>query len=222
VAFLAVAPTTGLRVEAPPRLGKVRVIDKPGWTAKLERDRHGRLVAIDWSGGQFAPHQPDGFDISARLPPKPAVLTFTATQFCGDVVVRWDEPVSPGAPRPEHPVPTLTVGDAPPVAALPPAQMPPGVQFLQGALADAAGRPLYVFEYDTMAGMSHCVEQCAATWPPLAAPRKASPVGAFTVIARDDGGWQWAYRDKPLYTYSADVPGGAPKGVDQPHWSLAR
>jgi predicted lipoprotein with Yx(FWY)xxD motif len=114
------------------------------------------------------------------------------------------------------------VTSTPPPAAAGAEILPPGVQRVDGHLADAAGRALYTFDHDTMAGMSHCVGSCAQAWPPLAAPADAKPVGAWTPIWRDDGTAQWAYRDKPLYAWSGDRPGAPPAGESQPGWRLAR
>ena len=56
-------------------------------------------------------------------------------------------------------------------------------------------------------------------WPPLAAAAGAADDGDWTVITRDDGAKQWAYKGKPLYTYRADAPGKAATGVG-PAWPL--
>ena len=44
--------------------------------------------------------------------------------------------------------------------------------------------------------------------------------GDWTVITRDDGSKQWAYKGKPLYTYRVDAPGKPASGVG-PAWPLA-
>lgn len=73
---------------------------------------------------------------------------------------------------------------------------------------DAKGMTLYTFDNDTMEGKSVCNGPCAENWPPLAAKADAMPEGAFTVVTRDDGSKQWAYKGKPLYTWSKDKKPG--------------
>jgi len=70
-------------------------------------------------------------------------------------------------------------------------------------LTDAKGMTLYTFDKD-MGGKSACNGPCAGNWPPLAAAADAKPAADYTIIARDDGGKQWAYKGKPLYTWKND------------------
>lgn len=102
-------------------------------------------------------------------------------------------------------------------------KMPSGVQTRKTdsgmvVLADAKGMTLYASDKD-MKGVSMCSGQCAMNWPPLAADADAKPMGDWTVVARDDGSKQWAYKGKPLYTFVKDMkPGdtvgnGAGKGT---------
>ena len=72
------------------------------------------------------------------------------------------------------------------------------------ALVDGKGMTLYVFDRDT-AGTSNCSGQCVTNWPPLAAAADAKPSGQWTIIARSDGGKQWAYKGMPLYTFKKDA-----------------
>ena len=100
--------------------------------------------------------------------------------------------------------------------------LPAGVHMVGGALADAAGKPLYTWDIDTMVGMSHCETDCAAMWPPLKAPKNAKPMGDWSPISREDGSAQWTYKTKPLYTYSGDTAGAAPAGEKVSNlWHLA-
>ena len=82
-----------------------------------------------------------------------------------------------------------------------------------GVLTNGAGMTLYVFDKDS-AGKSACNGPCAGNWPPLTAAATAKPMGNYSVITRDDGTKQWAYRDKPVYTYSKDAAPGDDKGDD--------
>jgi len=74
-------------------------------------------------------------------------------------------------------------------------------------LVDAKGMTLYVFAKDE-GGKSACNGPCATNWPPLMAAAEAMPMGSWTVIVRDDGGKQWAYKGKPLYTWTKDKKPG--------------
>lgn len=79
------------------------------------------------------------------------------------------------------------------------------------ALVDPKGMTLYVFDHDT-AGTSNCNGPCAGNWPALAASADAKPSGAWTVITRSDGGKQWAYNGKPVYTFKKDAKPGEANG----------
>ena len=75
-------------------------------------------------------------------------------------------------------------------------------------LGDAKGMTLYTFDGDKMMGKSACNGPCAQNWPPVVAKADAKPAGDFTVITRDDGSKQWAYKGKPLYTWVKDTKPG--------------
>lgn len=78
-------------------------------------------------------------------------------------------------------------------------------QFSGGILRNEAGMTLYTFDGDqTGNGRSACNGHCAAVWPPLAAPPGATGTSEFSLVQREDGGRQWAYRGKPLYFYAPD------------------
>jgi predicted lipoprotein with Yx(FWY)xxD motif len=74
-------------------------------------------------------------------------------------------------------------------------------------LTNGTGMTLYVFDKDS-AGKSACNGPCAGNWPPLAAASNAMPMGDYTVISRDDGTKQWAYKGRPLYTWKNDKKAG--------------
>lgn len=59
-------------------------------------------------------------------------------------------------------------------------------------------RPLYVNENDSD-GKSSCYDSCASAWPPLRADEKDVAVGNWTVIERDTGELQWAYKGQPVH-----------------------
>jgi len=79
------------------------------------------------------------------------------------------------------------------------------------ALVDAKGMTLYTFDRDA-AGKSNCNGQCAQNWPPLMAEAGASASGDWSVITRDDGSKQWAYKGKPLYLWVKDSKPGEVTG----------
>ena len=74
-------------------------------------------------------------------------------------------------------------------------------------LTDGKGMTLYIFDKDDV-GKSACNGPCATNWPPLTASVDAKPAGAYTIVTRDDGGKQWAYKGKPLYTWCKDTKTG--------------
>jgi predicted lipoprotein with Yx(FWY)xxD motif len=90
---------------------------------------------------------------------------------------------------------------------------PPGVSEKEGSFISPDGKPLYTFANDRTPGKSACNGACATAWPPLAADAGAANDGEWTVITRDDGSKQWAYKGKPLYTYKGDRAGQAASGV---------
>ena len=89
-------------------------------------------------------------------------------------------------------------------------------------LADSKGMTLYVFDRDAP-GKSNCTGTCAQNWPPLAAAANAAPAGDWSIVARDDGTKQWAYKGKPLYTWAKDAKPGDVTGDGVNNvWHLAQ
>ena len=88
-----------------------------------------------------------------------------------------------------------------------------GVKVTADGLNDAKDMPLYTFARDTTPGKSACNGGCATAWPPLMATATDKDTGDWTVITRDDGTKQWAYKGQPLYTYANDKPGEPATGV---------
>lgn len=86
------------------------------------------------------------------------------------------------------------------------------VQTANGALVGPNGMTLYVFDRDTAgSGKSACNGPCATNWPPLMAT--AAPAGGeYSVITRDDGTRQLAYKGKPLYFWAKDSKPGDKTG----------
>jgi len=82
-------------------------------------------------------------------------------------------------------------------------------QIHEGVLTGPNQMTLYTFGKDVPGdGKSTCNGACAENWPPFAAPVGAAPSGDFSVVARDDGSTQWAYKGMPLYYWTKDnAPG---------------
>jgi predicted lipoprotein with Yx(FWY)xxD motif len=72
------------------------------------------------------------------------------------------------------------------------------------------GQRLYFYDLDKD-GKSVCNKGCDGAWRPVYAPPSAVSKGLWTVIARDDGSRQWAYKGRPVYTLYHDDP-AAPGG----------
>lgn len=107
-------PTTALRIEVPAGVTVARPQPKAGW--KLQIEGSGRTVAaIAWRG-ELSPDQFDEFLVLAKLPDAAGPLAFPTIQSCGDEETRWTESAVPGAPRPQHPAPALTLTPAAPAA----------------------------------------------------------------------------------------------------------
>lgn len=87
----------------------------------------------------------------------------------------------------------------------------PVAKMAGGLLVNPAGMTLYTFDKDMAgSGKSACNGPCATLWPPLSAAADAKAEGDFSLVTRDDGARQWAYKGKPVYTYAADQrPGDA-------------
>jgi predicted lipoprotein with Yx(FWY)xxD motif len=74
-------------------------------------------------------------------------------------------------------------------------------------LTNDGGMTLYVFDKDSL-GKSACNGPCVGNWPPLKATSSSMPMGDYTIISRDDGTKQWAYKSRPLYTWKNDKKPG--------------
>jgi predicted lipoprotein with Yx(FWY)xxD motif len=106
---------------------------------------------------------------------------------------RQEEGAAPGAP-----LPALTAQSA--MVATPPeitiTDTPAGSLF-----ADRKGFTLYVTERDKDPKASTCYGPCAEQWVPLRSESDVKPFGDWTLVERQDGKPQWAYKGRPLYRY---------------------
>lgn len=90
---------------------------------------------------------------------------------------------------------------------------PTAAKFEGGMLVDSAGMTLYTFDKDAAgSGKSVCNGPCANNWPPLHVTGYDQGSGDWSVIARDDGSKQWAYKGKPLYHWAKDQKPGDKTG----------
>lgn len=81
---------------------------------------------------------------------------------------------------------------------------------------------LYTFDKDvTGSGKSTCNGGCLTTWPALYASASAKAFGDFSIIVRDSGEKQWAYKGKPLYFYIGDSAAGDANG-EYPDWRTVK
>ena len=93
-----------------------------------------------------------------------------------------------------------------------------------GILVGANGMTLYTFDKDAAgSGKSVCNGPCAVNWPPLFAADNDRPPGDWSIVTRDDGRKQWAFRGKPLYYWIKDQKPGdrTGDGVNNA-WRIAR
>ena len=75
------------------------------------------------------------------------------------------------------------------------------------ALADARGMTLY-------AAPAGCRPACGDLWVPFRAPAAALAAGDWSVVTRDDGWAQWAYKGQALYRCTKDLAAGEASCVD--------
>lgn len=78
-----------------------------------------------------------------------------------------------------------------------------------GILTGANGMALYTFDKDAAGnGKSVCNGPCATNWPPLFVKEGTSAGNDYSIVVRDDGMKQWAYKGKPLYFWIKDQKPG--------------
>ena len=101
---------------------------------------------------------------------------------------------------------------------------PANVMVKNGMLEDSKGMALYTFANDKTPEKSACVGNCADTWPPLRPAADARPMGEWTIISRDDGSKQWAYKGKPIYLFKMDTKAGEASGEGRGNgaWQAAK
>ena len=83
-----------------------------------------------------------------------------------------------------------------------------------GMLTSRDGRTLYTFDKDS-AGKSVCTGGCLAAWPAFTVANPKLAGGDFSIVTRDDGVQQWAFKGKPLYFFAGDARPGDANGDNQ-------
>jgi predicted lipoprotein with Yx(FWY)xxD motif len=87
------------------------------------------------------------------------------------------------------------------------------VKYSDGIMTNNAGMTLYTFDKDSAgSGKSVCNGPCAVNWPPLMAGADDKASADWSVVTRDDGSKQWAFKGKPLYVWSKDQKPGDKTG----------
>jgi predicted lipoprotein with Yx(FWY)xxD motif len=89
-------------------------------------------------------------------------------------------------------------------------------------LVDAQEMTLYTFDKDTQ-GKSNCNGGCATAWPPAPVVSDENAGGEFTIVTRDDGARQWAFKGLPLYRFAGDAKAGDANGDNRSNvWHVVR
>ena len=93
-----------------------------------------------------------------------------------------------------------------------------------GALTGPNGMTLYTFDKDAAgSGKSVCNGPCATNWPPFYAADGQMASGDYSIVARDDGKKQWAFKGKPLYYWVKDQKPGDQTGQGVNNvWQVAK
>jgi predicted lipoprotein with Yx(FWY)xxD motif len=91
--------------------------------------------------------------------------------------------------------------------------MAPYTKVNDGMLVGSNNMTLYTFAKDTAgSGKSMCNGPCATNWPPLLVDGSPAVSGDYSVITRDDGKKQLAYKGMPLYFWVKDTKPGDKTG----------
>ena len=82
------------------------------------------------------------------------------------------------------------------------------VKKADGILVTTSGMTVYTFDKDVAdSGKSACNGPCATAWPPVSA-KDVKVSAPYSVVTRDDGSPQLAYKGKPLYRFASDKKAG--------------
>ncbi|WP_057092583.1 hypothetical protein KV708_16340 [Comamonas thiooxydans] len=96
---------------------------------------------------------------------------------------------------------------------------------MNGVLVGPNQMTLYIFDKDaTGSGKSVCNGGCATNWPPLTVAPGATATGDWSLVVRDNGDQQWAYKGRPLYYWAKDAKPGdrTGDGLLNNSWHIAK
>ena len=146
-----------------------------------------------------------------RFNPAPAVAALACLVIAGCNKDYMGNQPPPAQPDPHAVYPTVHIQSAAPTAADFIEDVEQGT--LLTATVNGQQLTLYTFGNDT-AGKSNCLINadstgCAKLWPPLFADSASTAQGDFTIITRNDGLKQWAWRDHALYFFAGGTEPGA-------------
>jgi predicted lipoprotein with Yx(FWY)xxD motif len=94
-----------------------------------------------------------------------------------------------------------------------------------GRVVTKEGLTLYTFDNDVAgSGKSVCTGACAGVFPPYLASAGEVAKAPLSLVTRDDGSRQWAYKGRPLYRFYADEKKGdvGGDGMNRNLWHAAR
>ena len=81
------------------------------------------------------------------------------------------------------------------------------------------GFTLYAFDSDLGSAGSTCNDSCATNWPPvLVTDGEVANISGLSLVTRDDGSSQAAYKGRPLYFYSGDTEASDTSGQSVSGW----
>ena len=92
-----------------------------------------------------------------------------------------------------------------------------------GTNSSQPGLTLYVFDSDLGTSGSACNDGCATTWPPVVVDdAEVDNISGLSLITRDDGSSQAAFKGRPLYFYANDTAAGDTNGqaVNNAWWKV--
>ena len=92
-----------------------------------------------------------------------------------------------------------------------------------GSNSSRPGLTLYVFDSDLGTSGSTCNDGCATTWPPVVVDdAEVDNIPGLSLISRDDGSSQAAFKGRPLYFYANDTSSGDTNGqaVNNAWWQV--
>jgi len=103
----------------------------------------------------------------------------------------------------------------------PPLKMPPSfsskVTTMGLLLTTEKGKSVYSYDGD-LTNEVVCEGRCAEDWEPVVAPGLARAEGDWSIVGRAAGVRQWAFRGKPLYTYTLGPDADNMIGSDVRGW----